>query len=217
MNRALVVSPHLDDAVLSAGQFIAGRPDVVVITMLSGFPEDKDWLSPYDEKCGFESSYDAVGIRRYEDAAALSLLGAQFEHREFLDEQYGGPPPVDGMTAALLREVERYQPEVVIGPLGLVHPDHRAVRQAVLEAELDVPLWLYEELPYRVTHPEAVTEVLSIVQQDRSLELEFIGTGPLERKLAALWCYRSQIDLPEFANIHSVLVPERFWYVSELR
>ena len=36
MKPVLVVSPHLDDAVYSAGQFLAGRPGAVVVTMFAG-------------------------------------------------------------------------------------------------------------------------------------------------------------------------------------
>jgi hypothetical protein len=31
----------------------------------------------------------------------------------------------------------------------------------------------------------------------------------------ALWCYRSQMGLPEFSNRHELLVGERFWNVSK--
>jgi hypothetical protein len=47
------------------------------------------------------------------------------------------------------------------------------------------------------------------------LELGFIGTGPVATKMDALWCYRSQMGLPEFANRHELLVGERFWHISE--
>lgn len=33
-------------------------------------------------------------------------------------------------------------------------------------------------------------------------------------KMDALWCYRSQLHLPEFANRHELLVAERFWRVT---
>jgi hypothetical protein len=47
------------------------------------------------------------------------------------------------------------------------------------------------------------------------LELGFIGTGSIDKKMDALWCYRSQMGLPEFANRHELLVGERFWHVSK--
>jgi len=38
----LVVSPHLDDAVLSCGRLLAGRPGSVVATVFAGVPSRPD-------------------------------------------------------------------------------------------------------------------------------------------------------------------------------
>jgi hypothetical protein len=55
----------------------------------------------------------------------------------------------------------------------------------------------------------------NLAKRGISLELGFIGTGLVATKMDALWCYRSQMGLPEFANRHEVLVGERFWRVSK--
>jgi hypothetical protein len=60
MRAVLAVSAHLDDAVLSAGQFIAGRPDCVIATVLAGTPSTKAVLTAYDAKTGFNSAAEAV-------------------------------------------------------------------------------------------------------------------------------------------------------------
>jgi LmbE family N-acetylglucosaminyl deacetylase len=218
MRAALVISTHLDDAVLSAGQFIAGRPDCVVATVLAGTPPTKSVLTNYDAVTGFKSAAEAMEARRAEDVEAMSVLQAKAVHLDFLDSQYG----VKLKTAAVVKQlgelIEELDPELVLAPLGLVHPDHIGVREAVIEAMSDrtAPLWLYEDLPARVQRPASFAEASNALRdKEYELELGFIGTGPVATKMDALWCYRSQLGLPEFANRHEVLVGERFWHVSK--
>jgi LmbE family N-acetylglucosaminyl deacetylase len=217
MRAALLISPHLDDAMLSAGQFIAGRPDTVVLTVLAGTPKTKTVLTSYDAKTGFKSAAEAMEARRAEDVEALALLHAKPLHLDFLDSQYGQTSKQADITEALRTAIDEHDPEFVVGPLGLVHPDHILVREALLEAMKDapMPLYIYEDLPARVVAPEAVTEALrGLNEAGYEAELEFIGDGPLAAKLSALWAYRSQMTLPEFENTHVLLVAERFWKVS---
>ncbi len=83
----LVVSPHLDDAVLSAGLFLLTEPGAVVATVMAGHP-GPGVLSDWDRACGFVDGDDPVARRRDEDRAALAILGARPHHLEFLDQPY---------------------------------------------------------------------------------------------------------------------------------
>jgi LmbE family N-acetylglucosaminyl deacetylase len=218
MRTALVISPHLDDAILSAGQFIAGRPDCVVATVFAGTPPTQAVLTSYDDKCGFKSATEAMEARRAEDLEAMSVLQAKAQHLGFVDSQYGGKLKVTTLVRQLGELVDELDPEFVLAPLGLVHPDHVTVRDAVLEAMRgrEAPLWCYEDLPARVQRPDSVVEALDVLMAaGHEPELGFIGTGPMATKLDALWCYRSQMGLPEFANRHEMLVGERFWHLSK--
>jgi LmbE family N-acetylglucosaminyl deacetylase len=218
MRAALVISAHLDDAVLSAGQFIAGRPDCVVATVLAGTPPTKSVLTNYDAVTGFKSAAEAMEARRAEDLEALSVLQAKAKHLGLVDSQYGGKIKPTALIRQFGELIEELDPEFVLAPLGLVHPDHVDVREAVIEAmsACETPLWLYEDLPARVQHPESVEEALDgLRDKGYELELGFIGTGPIATKMDALWAYRSQMSLPEFANRHELLVSERFWKISK--
>ncbi len=218
MRAALVISPHLDDAILGAGQFIAGRPDCVVATVFAGIPPAKSVLTAYDLKCGFGSAAEAIEVRRAEDLEAMSVLQAKALQLDFVDSQYGGKLKTAALVKQLGELIDELDPEFVLAPLGLVHPDHVAVCEAALEVICDreTPLWLYEDLPARVQHPASVAEALNALRdKGNQLELGFIGTGPLATKLDAIWCYRSQMGLPEFANRHELLVGERFWKISK--
>jgi LmbE family N-acetylglucosaminyl deacetylase len=213
MTPVLVVSPHLDDAVLSAGQFLAGLPGAVVVTMLAGVP-DPPVTTRWDAMSGFTTSQEAVETRRAEDEAALALLKATPVHLDFLDGQYAPADP-SALADAVLEQVECHRPEFVVGPLGVHHHDHERVRDAVLAANLDVPLWLYEDLPYRVSRPEdAAAALVTVRRRGYTLELGSLDTGSVATKTEALQRYRSQMQLPLFDNIHTMLVPERFWRVA---
>lgn len=209
MKKCLVISPHLDDAILSAGQFIAGRPGCDVLTVFSGIPQiSAKYLTAYDKSCGFKTSKDAMVIRRQEDEEACAILNANPIHLDFLDSQYGAHER-DGLVD-VLDHFKLSDYEMIIGPLGLRHPDHIAVSDAL--KKLNPPnlyLYVYEELPARVTHPELVVERL---KEFPSAELVFIGDGPIQDKIRALFCYRSQIGRGDL-NTYNLYVPERFWKV----
>ena len=91
--RWIYLSPHLDDAVLSAGGFIyeqtkAGTP-VEIWTFMAGFPPDVDefsFLARINHMAwGFSSAEETVRARRAEDVNAAGILGAQAVHFDFLD------------------------------------------------------------------------------------------------------------------------------------
>jgi LmbE family N-acetylglucosaminyl deacetylase len=213
------VSPHLDDAVLSAAQFIASRPDVVIATVCAGDPSGDVILTPYDRACGFSSSAESMAARRGEDRIAARLLGATTVHLGRTDGQYSAPPDSDAVAIDLHRLVIDLSATLLVGPLGLVHPDHLAVADAVLTVASERPdlqVWLYEDLPARVLWPEAVPAALDHARE-RGFDPApgFIGTSPLSTKLAAVRAYRSQIGAltraTEGTGLNPVLVPERFW------
>lgn len=204
----LVVSPHLDDAVFSVGQFLAARPGTVVVTMLAGAPMQVV-KTQWDRDCGFIDSQQAITVRRREDRAALALLKAIPVHLDYLDCQYS---PIDhrGLTTALANEIEKVQPKLVVGPLGLGHADHIRVRDAVLAAHRGLPLWLYGDLPYRIQRRRSVKAALKTIRKRGYTleELRGVAVGVEEAKTAALACYPSQVQRIEVGQL---MVPERFW------
>ncbi|WP_232065886.1 PIG-L family deacetylase [Mycobacterium heidelbergense] len=212
--HVLVVSPHLDDAVYSAGQFLAGRPGAVVVTIFAGTPNPPQKKSWDVSKCGFADSQQAMLARKAEDGSALAVLNATPVHLDFLDNQYGrGGVDLRALANAILEQAKRHRPEFVVGPLGLRHPDHVRVRKAVLAAELDVPLWLYGDLPYRIRKSSWLRAALDeISRHGYTLEPDDIGTGPPELKREAAERYESQTKLFDIDN--TIMVPELFWRVT---
>lgn len=213
-----ILSPHLDDAVLSLGQFMSTVP-CEVITVFAGTPE---WgpraASAYDRARGFTTSAEAMAMRRSEDAAAVGGLRGRVRHLEFLDGQYldgdrrtdSERETVTDVVADLIDPTEHF-----FAPLGIGHPDHRFVAQCARDAcPAGGGLCLYEELPYRVLHPEEVFAQLDVVRAE-GFEVGAetwpppLGAGDRMRKAKVIGAYRSQF--PNGADDPCLLVPERIW------
>lgn len=147
--RAVIVSPHLDDAVLSLGAWIAARveagDEVVVLTVCS------EGDASYVE-------------RRAEDVAAVELLGATAVHlgvadapfRRGAERSFRGlvlaPLAADDEDAARVGEViaggvARIAADAVVLPLGVgEHVDHRVVHAA--HHRLAGRVGFYADRPY---------------------------------------------------------------------
>src|SRR3954470_7088366 len=84
---AVVLSPHLDDAVWSTFSLLAGdEPDVIVVTVFAGVPQgEAGW---WDARCGITDSSEHVLARRCEDSGVLASLGCSAIHLDLLDDQY---------------------------------------------------------------------------------------------------------------------------------
>lgn len=204
---------------LSAGQFMAGRPDCVIATVATGDPPPELTVTPFDRQCGFRTSRQAMQDRRSEDLMAARALAARHHHLGLRDSQYGCEMDALEITTLLRDQLAITGARMVVGPLGLAHPDHVVVASAVValaagDRTLDV--WLYEDLPARVLWPETVVPALGAARVISVVPtLGFIGTGDLGVKMRALRCYRSQMAaLTRSAagcGLNPVLVPERFW------
>jgi LmbE family N-acetylglucosaminyl deacetylase len=130
--RLCIVSPHFDDAVLSAGQLLAKHRDATVVTVMGGqrTSGSYDEVTWWDGLGGFQPGDDVVAARRAEDKAALDILAAHQAWLDFTDHQYDadGPgknrPSATEIAAALEPELDRIKPTAVMIPMGLANPDH---------------------------------------------------------------------------------------------
>ena len=209
-STVLVISPHLDDAVYSAGAALCAMDDVVVVTMLAGRPDPPQYTE-WDRSTGFASSTEAVDVRRAEDEKAVATLGARSVHLDFLDQQYGGAD-LAALTAAVSDLVETHQPQVVIGPLGVRHADHKVVRNAVLAAHVPVTLWMYADLPYcNVSRSDEMASRDALRWRGCVLTSVHPPAGSMEVKRAAVECYPTQNTQFDLDNI---VARERFWAIS---
>jgi len=157
---AVVLSPHLDDAVLSAWSVLRREGDVQVVVVCAGVPPPGP-APPWDRLTGARDAAERMLERRDEDRVALARAGRRAAHLDFLDAQYR----TDALDQdALLAALNEAVPEAgeLWAPAGIgAHHDHLQVREAALAIQRDggPPLRLYAELPYatRQGWPQWVT------------------------------------------------------------
>jgi LmbE family N-acetylglucosaminyl deacetylase len=205
-----VVSPHLDDAVLSCAGFIAGAPATTVLTVFAGFPPTRDAATPaeflpgttfWDQASGFAPGDDVVGLRRAEDRAALAHLGAVPRWLDFLDSQYVVEPaesadPAD-IAADIRVAVGELRPATIAFPLGLSHTDHERTHEACFLLLKESPElaqnWVaFVDVPYRALH-RAQADLRLVRLREMGYDLEPLSFDLGERKIAALDEYPSQL------------------------
>lgn len=202
--KVRVVSPHLDDAVWSCSGILE-RHDCTVVTICAGVPPPGLPASDFDKAAGFGSAHDAMLERRQEDAAAAKILGCDVVHLDLLDVSYA-----DGEALAVAVQgqmlVASKANEIVVGPLGLRHPDHQLIATAFRRAAFDLrlPAWVYEELPYAYAWPEYLGGALAMARCGEGTTTR----RPGHRKELAVAAYKSQLN----AGTHrdAIMAPERY-------
>jgi len=210
----IYISPHLDDAILSAGGLIYDQARdgerVEIWTLVCGFPPGAE-LTPFAQllhfQWGFTSAEETVRSRRAEDERAASIVGAKAVHFDFPDciyrrgadgeplypmDVFVPPHPAEADLPAQMTAIlkERIQPDdVLVCPLGIGgHADHLLVRQAV--EGLNRPLWYYADVPYVLNHPEALKPFTRLMTAERR-EISSGGLGAWAEGIAS---YASQIS-----------------------
>lgn len=148
MSRGVaVLSPHLDDAVLSAWSALRAPARARVVNVCSGVPEPGT-TARWDRLTGATDSHARMHERIAEDRAALAIAGVESLSLGFLDAHYRGEPIDreeldDAIASAVEGAAELWAPAGIGG-----HTDHVQVRDAALA--LGLPVRLYAELPYAV-------------------------------------------------------------------
>ena len=203
--RSVVVSPHLDDAVLSAaGRLLAG--DAHVVTVCAGIPPEGASMSSWDAESEARDAAARARERLREDDEALAVVGATTTRLDELGQHYRATPyDVDGVAGQLV-PLLRGVPEVWL-PAGIGgHGAHEGTSRAGLAAvKLTRPaaVHMYADLPYALSFgwPES--------RDGLETELRRLGFDPDElawaprrldedeqsRKQRAIRCYRTQLAL----------------------
>ncbi|WP_458765840.1 PIG-L deacetylase family protein [Cupriavidus basilensis] len=213
---ALVISPHLDDAVFSCGAWLAACPGSVVVTVLAGLPPATMAAPPWDAGAGFASARAAVLARREEDRSALAMLRATPLWLDFLDGQYGVPSAPAGLAQAVSEVVAAHPDVPVLAPAGVFHRDHLLVHAACAQAWAGSRerAWLfYEDAIHRRTPGQLQRQLMNW----HAAGLAATPQTPLRepshaaRKARAVAAYASQLPLFGSAQLADLSAPERYW------
>jgi LmbE family N-acetylglucosaminyl deacetylase len=157
--EVVVVSPHLDDAVLSLGGAIshASRTGarVRVLTVFAGDPASEAAAGPWDERPGFRTAGEAARARREDDRRACAILGAEPVWLPYPDHQYERnlePAAIRAEIVELVGDAAIYVPGF---PLG--HEDHAWLTQLLEDAFEPRQVGFYVEQPYFLWTSETST------------------------------------------------------------
>ncbi len=201
MKTLLAISPHLDDAVFSAGAFLArhaatGWRVVIATCFTASVPDPKGFALACQLDKGLDADVDYMALRRAEDVAACKALGCETVHVALPEAPHRGydnapalfGPQVDGdaidpsLETALSELYRSLDPDLILGPAAIGnHIDHVIVRRVIEKAGAAETL-LWADMPYatRAGFPPPA----------------FAGhpcNGFFTAKLAAASCYRTQL------------------------
>lgn len=222
-----VLSPHLDDAVLSCSLFLAANPGSRIITVFANGPSSVSPLTPWDKAARyFAAGDDVMAARRDEDRKASALLQAAALHLPYWDSQYrterygyDGPRAddlVEVVVDDLLSRAADSPPAAWLVPLGLGHSDHRLTSEVGLRVagQLGCDLYVYEELPYAFEDEGEVQRRRGDLQRG-GITLEADGglgtSSDRAIKKAAIACYASQRRALRRRAKAVVSARERIW------
>ena len=213
-NHWIFISPHLDDVVLSCGGLVWDLTQqghqVEIWTLMAGFPVDEDFspLAQENHLAWGMSGAAAIRVRREEDHASCTILGAKAHHCDWMDAIYRRDPHTNEPIVhndqelfsyrpepALVEEITRFLDQAtpkasrLVLPLGLGgHIDHQAVVQAgecVSREEnfyADYP-YILDEFENRMLWDNRLINIPRLLNQDA-----------LKAWQAAVLCYASQLS-----------------------
>jgi len=208
----VILSPHLDDAVLSCWHLLRGPSEVEVVNVFAGSPPPGSGTSWWDRENGATDSAQRMAERRVEDSEAFAIAGRKATNLDFLDEQYEPVGQTEELIVATLRTlIDR--DAIVYAPAALGdHGDHDLVRSAARRlAATGQSVRLYADHPHAVrrgwpawidgTDTRAGQDViehwdrrLGEVGLDRTRpETYHLDDAEQEEKLRAVSAYRTQI------------------------
>ncbi len=208
---AVILSPHLDDAVLSCWHLLSGPGDVSVINVFTGSPPPGS-AAWWDVESGASDPLVRMDERRAEDREAMAIAGRTAISLDFLDGQYEPVGQSLEDIVGTLRDL--VDPgTVVYAPAALgEHADHEQVRTAAVElAASGQSVRLYADHPHavRLGWPASINGFaggpgpdvdelwnrrLATVGLDRPRpEVHHLAAVEQERKLRAVSAYRTQI------------------------
>jgi LmbE family N-acetylglucosaminyl deacetylase len=206
LERVAVVSPHFDDAVLSAGQLLAAQPDSTVITVMGGQRQagSYDDVTWWDALGGFRPGVDVVAARRLEDKAALDVVGSRQVWLEFSDHQYddvgtaSARPTAYVVADALEVALDAIAPTAVFIPMGLANPDHVLTHDAsrvVVDRRADGWQWFaYAEAGYQHIPGLLAWRIGQLLKSGLwPTPAPLVADAGIEQKQRALACYATQM------------------------
>ncbi len=228
--RAVVVSPHLDDAVFSAGGTIARLSDIgwrvrVVTCFTASMPTSTPFALSTQTDKGLPADVDYLAVRRAEDTAALQVLGAQARHLDFPEAPHRGYDSAPELFAGIRADdviarplgaalaTECADADLVLGPQAIGgHVDHQVTLLAMLGAGFAAPVAWWRDAPYAQRNPHARPHPEVPTGSEQAVDI----TATMSRKTEAACCYATQLGF-QFGGREQVADALRHFAAAEGR
>lgn len=223
VERLLIVSPHLDDAVLSVtGLLRAAAARATVLTVLT--ESDAQVGIEWARAAGFSDAREEHAQRRLEDLRAMQYLGCGHRHAGLRSDELNGDA-VERQLQQLLETDVHHPPRHLSRLLVLLpaasggtrpytwfqkqwnrllrlpfgspaHPEHQQVRDRLWSAvsRLPVHVGFYADLPYAWRQSDAAIQAELEARFGQPLAATHLEVD-LQDKLAATALYPSQMRL----------------------
>ncbi|HUC27880.1 MAG TPA: PIG-L family deacetylase [Streptosporangiaceae bacterium] len=213
----MILSPHLDDSVLSCGGLMTDAHRrgvrVIVITVFNGrpIPPVSAAAARFHARCGHTDNR-AMDEREAEDDRALAVVGAQSKRLHLPEALYRRYPDgtamyeadsaiftgispfdhtLDAVTKRIVERTDSVRPDLVLAPVGIgSHIDHLLVSAAA--QQLDCIVLHYEDMPY------VIYDHCRDWQRDfgvRTAYLHHCSDQAWSAKISAISCYESQLEV----------------------
>lgn len=214
MRTLLAISPHLDDAIFSAGALLwslrrRGWRVVVVTVFTANVERPANFALACQLDKGLSADVDYMALRRQEDLQACATLDATPVHLPLLEAPHRGYANAAALFASVLPKdnvedrvramlttvLADVRPDVMLAPSAIGgHVDHVIVRRAV-DAIADARrLWLWEDWPY--------VDRSGSLECRRARDLQ-LSTAARRAKIRACACYVSQLGF-QFGGIEAL-------------
>lgn len=211
---ALVISPHLDDAVLSMGSLLSFLSEkkfsISVVTVFTqGSDLTSEFINTLVRKGGYGTAHEYFEARRVEDKKALALFGVEnVIHLNFVDAAWRMNDNAQSLYKNTVIGVERDEKDqelissiqdalknlsidsdtLVFAPIGRgKHVDHILVRDSATKV-FSRPVY-YTDFPYSMKHNDDES-----FQKAQDLSSIVWTDGFYEKKVEAIMCYVTQLE-----------------------
>lgn len=242
MSSHIFISPHLDDAVLSCGDYIKHlvnkKEAVKVLTVFTGYPNAEimtEAAKKFHKLCGLAE--DMYKYRCEEDCAAMKYIGCEYKHLNFYECLYRIDkdgrsiyPDFDNIfhfeceleqensaviQEGIMQEIIKFDNVYVPSAIGN-HADHLLVNLAVnvIMHKLKGKLFYYLDFPYCMFE-RCIDQVNDCINKYQK-RIMSVTEQELEEKIEAIKKYDSQINML-FENQQSMIeVVKKYAYKFQL-
>lgn len=208
MDKAVILSPHFDDAVLNCWQLLS-ESSALVLNIFSGVPP-KGTHRFWDLVCGTADSHKMMQKRRRENEAAISLSGSHAQlYLDYLEAQYRQRQPavnVNNLAADILELAPAGA--VFLAPLAAGrlrrHADHVLLRRAAMQLLVqghkvsfypDAPYMNLPRLPRKQALKRLERRASQVLSSDVTLQINELTPEQRAAKLRAMQTYQTQYKM----------------------